>query len=405
VRNIINRRSLGGIAMLALAASTQGAGALAQQGDPAPPPTSMRDLRIAGWELLEPFTARSSGLPSRSDPERWIAGLTLLPDHAVAQGAATLLLEADLVRHDDEPTLWEATFFNGIAEDFVNTEPKLNVWETSYLLAYDRLTRGIEFPRGAKAVKTFWYRLGDKPTRVRVWDWHEITAGVTQAPLEKLRTVCVEREVKTPGCLRAEDAFYTATLAAEDVANVKCDANCTEHAQPGDFMILVGMHIAAKTTPEWLWATYWWRDSEAAEHKPWPDGESWTCVAAQREIAIKSLKTPWSNYSMDVTASFKHAKPFVNPAENCGEPGRLGRDEQKVAMYNPFVEARFANGLKSSCVHCHAAVNTNTHLRVPDVLPPYYSLQGLSLSDFEGHVRLDYIWSLRRSLKPTWYDD
>ncbi len=358
---------------------------------------------MAAWKMLEPFTRKSTGLPSSSDEEKWVPGVTLLPRNDLATTSAAVH-KTDFLTPAAEPTVWEATFFNDVAATFVNTEPKLNVWETTDVLVRERLTRGIEFPRGAKAVKTFWYRLDDK-VPVRVWDWRKIPKGVTEAPLASLRAACVEREVKTPGCLKAADSFDTATLESGDGANFSCPSGCKENVKAGDLMILVGMHIVAKETPEWMWATYWWRDAEAAIGQPWPTGESWTCVDAQRHEAIGSLTPPWSNYSMDVTISFKRPKPAVDANELCGEPGMLGGGEQRIAMYNPFVEARLKHGLKSSCVHCHAVASTDTYQQFPGVPAVGYEMPGHSLRDFEEHLRLDYVWSVKRSVKPTSFDD
>ena len=107
---------------------------------------------------------------------------------------------------------------------------------------------------------------------------------------------------------------------------------------------------------------------------------------------------------MDVTASFKRQKPVVNPLEDCGQPGQLGKDEQRVAMYNPFVEARFAAGLKSSCVHCHALASTNAYRPNPLVPDVGHKLEGPVLRDLEAHLRLDYMWLPSRSLRPTRHD-
>jgi hypothetical protein len=315
-------------------------------------------------------------------------------------------LKPDLRSQQTGPALWEASYFNEKAATFVTTPPQLNEWDTTDILRTEQSVREIAFPHGSQVIKTFWYKVDTQPVSVHVWNWHKIGEGVTEAPLDDLREVCVEKN-PAHGCLRAADAFYTAKVTEQDLHNFTCGRMCDDTLTAGDFLILVGLHVATKVRPEWLWATFWWRDKEEEDGKPWPSGKSWTCVDAQRKEAIGDLKAPWSNYSMDVTASFKRAKPAVNVQEGCGEPANIGNGEQKVAMYNPFSEARFKNGLKSSCVHCHFLVSTDLKLKADHglPLPPGMPFTGRSVTEQEDHIRLDYLWSVQRSLKRTYFPE
>jgi hypothetical protein len=249
------------------------------------------------------------------------------------------------------------------------------------------------------ALKMFFYPIQKGGTvDVRIWDWSKMKDGVTQLPRDELKTVCVEEKPMTAsGCVDARTNFYNLTV--DDPAIFSCGETCPNRLKRGDLLLLVAMHVASKQTPEWLWATYWWRPADSETH-----GDFWTCDDAQRTNSIGTPTRPWANYSMDVTQSFRMAKP--KPSESnkpgaCGLPGKIGRDEQYLAAYNPFVEASFSNGLKSSCIDCHSRASTSSAPVFRFVPEPDSVDSHPALRDFEAHVRLDYIWSLWRSLKHT----
>lgn len=104
----------------------------------------------------------------------------------------------------------------------------------------------------------------------------------------------------------------------------------------------------------------------------------------------------WRYYSMDVDASFKIAKPPVDSADlkTCGTPGIIGNNEERIAVYSPFVEALLLNGRKSSCIGCHALANTGMAADGPKVPPLGAADQNLSLATFELGIRTDFMWKV-----------
>jgi hypothetical protein len=176
-----------------------------------------------------------------------------------------------------------------------------------------------------------------------------------------------------------------------------CGDQCPQ-LKMGDTLLLVAMHIASKQlgAPDWLWATFWWR-------KDAPSGQWWTCGDAQRSV-IGSLPSQWRNYSMDVTKSFKQRKPRLDVSNPCGAPSVINarEHEEDYSSYSPFVEARFENGLKSSCISCHARAGTNSSPIFS--VPPPGSSNEATLKEFEGHIGLDYMWIVRRAgmRRTTW---
>ena len=356
-------------------------------------PDSMKALREIGWALLVPLTAKNEGLP---DSSAWTPSRDLFPFSQTS--FHSLPLEVDLIDpqrlEPQEPLRYESTFFNPVASRHIRNQ-RLNEPATTQVLQAGYL-REVVFPPESMALKTFWYPL--KPggeIKVRLWDWNRIKEhqGTDLDNTVTFDRRCVRMRAEN-GCLAAKDTFYT--VVADDPA-LFCRADCKVHPDKGDLMLLIGVHIASKQTPEWLWATYWWRGNDDTTLH----GDFWTCQDAQRPKAIEDLKrSPWLNYSMNVTASFKVALPLAAKDEKCGYPGPIQDYQEYQAMYNPLVEALFSSGLKSSCVNCHARATTNREV-VKDLVPSELDKDSPHFHAAEGHIRLDYMWSLTRGLEST----
>lgn len=375
---------------------------------------AMEQVRTAAWQRLVPFANRSEGLP---DPQAWTPIGSVFPEGSTPPppGASVPLrpepLKIDLVEQPSPlavsrllhplPVRYESTFFNNVARQFVTTT-RLNERETTTRLEQD-LKREIAFPTGSMALKTFWYPIrGADPIYPQVWDWKKIQtlpSGST-LPIDFMPQQCVMVAPTQSDCLPAQPTFYTVAVTDAIVASkvFSCGTRCQGHQlQKGDVMVLIGLHIMSKQTPDWLWATFWWRgrDDQTGQRL----GRYWTCQNAQRPQSITSKGEPWTNYSMDATASFKYRKPIARKGEPCGAPPRIGVSEEYAAAYNPFVEASLANGLKSNCVHCHAKASTSSN--ADRTVPSPRVMGAASLDMFEGHIRLDYLWSVRRGLSRT----
>jgi hypothetical protein len=266
------------------------------------------------------------------------------------------------------------------------------------------LVREIEFPRGSIATKMFFYRLAQgQRIRVRIWDWHNVrVTRQTNLDDSKLETQCVALSA-SPGCIVANEHFYTVAVTETNRSIFSSCSACQNELDVGDVLILIALHVTSKQTPEWLWATYWWRGPDQ-EHL---SGTYWTCQDAQRPEAIATAGV-WKNYSMDATASFRLLKPKPESSadSNCGTPPQLGDEQlpdragqEYLATYNPLVEADFSNGLKSSCVNCHAKATTS---QSPDRTVPFLDdTESPFVRSFEGHIRVDYSWAARRKLEWT----
>jgi hypothetical protein len=367
---------------------------------------SMKQIRTAAWKLLYPFTRRIEGLPSEPD---WTS-VTRIPPPPAKKG------EGETSADKDRPVpsklglmppqvartpvdIYEAAFLNETAWKFARNLPTKEQLK-------QRFARDLELPPQSMTIKMFFYRV--KPGEeadVRLWDWNKVrVSDLTYLDSSMLGTQCVMLEASLPRCIAARDHFYTVRVTKDNKSFFSCGARaCASDAQDGDLLIMIGMHIASKQTPEWLWATFWWRGADNANLS----GHFWTCQNAQRPKSIATADR-WKNYSMDATASFQLLKPEFDPKSKdarCGAPPPLGdkktpdpKNQQYLATYNPFVEADFDNGLKSSCVNCHSRASTGRNLESPPMLTDFESPHA---QDFEWHVRLDYLWSLTRGIAPT----
>lgn len=360
-------------------------------------PAQMVELRTRAWKLLPLLAVQNEGMPDRG---YWTPLDKLLPPppgvSPAAAGSAgksqalwALHTPVELADVSTVTSRYESTFFNPIATEFIKRRGlRKNV--APELVAAN--VRDIEFPSGSVTLKTFWYLIEPgKKTDVKIWDWRNPS-------LLDEKDVCVTIESGT-GC-DTTDEFYRAKVT--DPAQFVC--NACPSLKAGQHLILVGAHLASKQMPDWFWATYWWRGRD----DPATSGTDWTCNDAQREAAIGQqlgrLIPAWKNYSMDVTASFRIPKPRLADNAPCGKPKPIGRGDEYLAAYNPFVEALIMpNGLKSNCIDCHARADSDAAagrqkntVMDPGMLDPY-----ILLSNFEGHLRTDYVWSLSHSQVTT----
>jgi hypothetical protein len=386
-------------------------------------------LRMRAWALFEEI--RAVGLPPY---DGWFIERDAFGNITCSRTPTRGPLEAAAQRVESEPPLlkalvaapepddlYEATYFNTRAcLDIQASDFPLNdLRTTDRLLA---LQRGAidEFSIGAQAIKTFWRPLptDNSSVEVGIWQWptahtidrmgapnknewqletiREPTEAVASPRGNWIRSVCVQLNPPAgSACLKAEDYF---PIARVDTSAGFPQAREVQPRLPdGQPLILLAVHVASKESPDWLWATYWWKGVGRTS------GHSWTCDNAQRA----GIPGPWGNFSTNVSKSFKLARPDVDAAEiaHCGVPGRIGSDTHKeefLATYNPFVEGMMDNGRKSSCIACHARANTRGDVGVARFLiPPVGEVEWPAVTHFEGHIRTDYLWTVRNHLGPS----
>jgi hypothetical protein len=313
----------------------------------------------------------------------------------------------------DPYRLYERTFFNREAFVGIHTEEfPLNVPGTTAKLQVEKKRREVnEFPPDSIAVKTFWRVVpeNDNPrVPVGIWQWPtEYKDPLLESQWKKPEACIQVKPEPGSGCLQPESAFVTATVKNED--EYKCE-KCPQLSK-GTRLILIGLHIASKEKPDWLWATFWWKGGVDKDGNPYrTDGTFWTCDNAQRG----KIEGVWGNYSMNVASSLKlqRSEPLtdeeVKEASKCGLPGKIMGEqylgEDRLAVYNPFVEGVITRGLKSNCIVCHVRASTNNRDDFGvgrSFVPELGKTESPTIKYFEGHVRTDYMWTVTKHLAPT----
>ena len=242
-----------------------------------------------------------------------------------------------------------------------------------------------EFPRSAIALKLIWYPVRrDRPTVLPIWDGDPVNPDARGNPDDTWRrTITIDPSLPdgegaagagegsagvTPGGSGGDGsrgvplgAFLHHTLdSAAELAAARQIAG-DPSLSPGDYVVLLGMHVTTKEIPDWVWATFWWHDR--------PDEGRF---ASGRPAAITGAA---SHYLMDVAYSAE------TPPEADGSPH---------ACMNPWLEARFPGGLHSNCLTCHqrAAFGARDYLPV--------TRHALAASDpyFAGKTTTDFLWTL-----------
>jgi len=173
-------------------------------------------------------------------------------------------------------------------------------------------------------------------------------------------------------------------------------------AEPGDYAILVGMHVTTREIKRWTWQTFWW---SANAENPYPPSSK--KIASMRPLQY--LDPASQHYAMAVTYS------MVTPAQPITDGQNIG---SSVIGYNPHLEAGFDRlvfqivrpingfifnvyGVQTNCMTCHnlALYNPQTDYSAnkgANREKPYGTDYYMSLTDptFNATLKLDFAWSI-----------
>ena len=176
-------------------------------------------------------------------------------------------------------------------------------------------------------------------------------------PVDERKDALVNGKLLKDAVVVPLSSFYRFQLGAQQAASLG--------AAEGDWMVLVAMHYTTKEIPNWVWATFWWHD------KP----EVGQYAADKPGSAV--LKNVWRNYLMDVSYDMD------SPKESDGTPN---------AVFNPYLEAGFANGVNSNCMTCHQrAVWTK---KGASFRPITRGAAKPTDAHFKDATMVDFLWSL-----------
>ena len=204
------------------------------------------------------------------------------------------------------------------------------------------------------------------------------------------------------------DDFIYHVVTADEVAALSAQTGMT--VSPGDYALLVGMHVGTRESTRWTWQTFWWSADPDTPYLP-----SDATIAQARPAALDAAAR---HYAMAV------AYQMVAPAQ----PINGGKSEgAAVIAYNPHLEAGFdpsvfqvpavivdgskktlnEYGVQTNCMTCHGLAQYQS------TPPGYYAEHGganretpyaadfyFPLNDplFKGKLQLDFAWSILGSL-------
>lgn len=238
-----------------------------------------------------------------------------------------------------------------------------------------------DFPPGAMSLKTVWWVVKKTGlTAMPVWDaaanpqlpqgndyptWTRVVAvdpSRATIPLGETADVTLLGKTFKGSRLAPLASLYSFQITQNEIDAVRnSSAPNARTAQIGDYAAMVAMHYTTKEIPQWVWSTFWWHD------KP-NDGP----FAQDRPAAVAGV---WSNYLMYTTFSMDTPK---------------GADGGPNVCFNPWLEARFPDGVLSNCMSCHqkAAWPAQNFLPVTrGALKPDDPL-------FSNRMKLDFLWSV-----------
>ena len=290
---------------------------------------------------------------------------------------ANVLFNAPARNHIQQNSLYLRSTLDAINDGFGNRP-----WEE----------RNIpDFPIDAVVLKVVWWPVQQTGlTFLPVWDNEPVNLVSPSQPFPRnpenswKRVVAIEppSDIFLPGrTTPVPNGNYpdAKIVSLKDFYYVELDQAAANalggNVQAGDFMAMVAMHVTTKEIPDWVWATYWWHDQPEMD-----------IYATDR---IDQVSGVWRNYLMDV------AYDFDLPREFDGSPN---------AVINPYLEARFANGVASNCMTCHGrSVWPQGNVRFLPVTrgennPFYNQLVFPNGQDpaYDGtRTRLDFLWSLQ----------
>ncbi len=334
-----------------------------------PPPTTLQEallgdrdrgdvtaMRTHGWELWQHLAGGE-----RLAWEHWPATEQLFASEPPKFRTPRPFRHGPVIEAETLPVMFDVLFDPNAARH-------VKVQHLNERKVLDQLPALPAFPSDATAVKLTWYPVHARgKTAMPIWDGdpaNESAEGNADRTWKRAVAVDPDRAVIPEGETTAValagrafiakvvplSAFIVRDLVAADLPSARRAAH-DPSLVAGDHLALVAVHVTTKEIPDWTWETYWWHDAP---------------TEGRFATTRPELHGAAANYLMDVTYS-------------AGTP-----------CFNPWLEARFPDGLASNCVTCHqrAVVGaadylpvTETRLRDDD---PY----------FAGHIQTDFLWSV-----------
>lgn len=147
----------------------------------------------------------------------------------------------------------------------------------------------------------------------------------------------------------------------------------------GDYAILLGIHFTTREIPNWVWATAWWHDR--------PDQAPF---GSDRPDNVTGV---WRNYMMN--SGYSREVP-------------LAVDGGPATVWNPYIEGKYPDGMRSNCMSCHVRA---VYPRLDPVIEGFDLCGALPVLRGEGSLpldspalasrtRLEFLWSILLDTRP-----
>jgi hypothetical protein len=154
--------------------------------------------------------------------------------------------------------------------------------------------------------------------------------------------------------------FYSVVLGSpDDFLSAGLTPDLRKVLHPGDSLILVGLHVAAKRDADWIWTTFWWS----------PDNVDSPFRSQMPDWMVNDKR--WRHYSMNLDVSM-----VLNKSHG--------------PVFNPYLEGTTLLNATTNCMRCHKNASFPQN-DLSAIVPHPPDLM-------EGRVLLDYVWSLNRVL-------
>lgn len=363
-------------------------------------------MRRHGWMVFAGLTrlARLNEANSEAVWETWYPGSTVFAPAGPSLQAAkkrrafTPLRQAQIQGPSPQAvgqSVASFTLFNQETMDHIRsnkyqmaqTMDDLNAGWPSATAPKDRKIK--DFPRPSVSLKTTWWVVKkSQKTGMYIWDEKASTdpAPDQPAPTWKRAIVVDPTRDQIPADEKADvvlkgknfpnshvvplKSFYYLVAMAEDLPALNDvptgageDPNLG-NVEVGDFLVLAALHYTTKEIPNWVWATFWYHDQ--ANDGPYAENRPDDTV----------LKGIWRNYKMDI------ALDMTTPTEADGKAN---------AIFNPWLEARFPNGVNSNCMSCHQLATWPKR----DFIPVVRGELPNDAQRFRNTTKMDFLWSIR----------
>ncbi len=229
-----------------------------------------------------------------------------------------------------------------------------------------------EFPREGVSLKLVWLVVKQTGlTPQPVWDFEPTRPdNMGNPPSTWKRQILVDPSRSAIPAGEMQDGMHVIPLSS--FYYIKLDtpelvAATFGEGELNDYAVLVCMHLTTKEIDDWVWATFWWHDR--------PNNGPF---AADR---ISEVPGVFRNYLLDVSYDSNTPREFDGTANAC---------------MNPWLEARFRNGMTSNCMTCH---QRSTWPQVP-FLPVTRGSLAPGDPFFGDKTKLDFLWSIGDRANP-----